>query len=483
MRRRDTLAFSGALLLGTCSLAVGLLLPAEARADQLAIPCEQDPYYCQTAPISYEKVDALPIEWSFDTGWVPQNSPLQVHIWAGVYANTRVSLKGAYVTTWEAEQAPTLFLETPGYPNGGTLAFHYGAELGAQAAVHIQVLGQKFDWVGDLPYIPQFDFQVDGKGQFDAWAFPPGFALSSQTQKQTLAQIGVGDIIGGSIPGIDGGFQLDVAMELTATYSTKQIVMVEVEDKPVAGGPILSQDGFSHMMYSGGPYTEVDVHPEGTVDYDGTLHIIPAFYVELLGQSWSIPVADIPISFPITQTDWVFDPVRVHTPLPDLVLPVKEIDFGKVEVGQKNLEAFDLTNAGEAKLAVAMAGDNDAFELWDTSLEIKAGETVQSAFRFVPKQAGEFKAIVLVSSNDPDAPLQQVLLKGTGVDGPALVIETDEPPTGADHEDIEEAAACACRTAQDTGSANGGLALVGLGLLAAVARGRGRNVRRSGSRV
>ena len=469
------LASSGALLLATCSLAAGLLLSREASADQLAIPCEEDPFYCQFAPISYDMVDALPIEWSFDTGWVPQSSPLQVHIWAGVYANTRVSLKGAYVTTWEAEQAPTLFLSTPGAPNGGMLAFHYGAELGAQAAVHVSVLGQKFDWVGDIPYVPQFDFQVYGKGQFDAWAFPPGVALSGQTQKQTLAQVGIGDIIGGSIPGIDGGFQLDVAMELTATYSTKQIVMVEVENNPVAGGPITSQDGMSHMTYSGGPYTEVDVHPEGTVDYDGTLHLIPAFYVELLGQSWSIPIVDIPISFPITQTEWVFDPVRVHTPLPDLVLPVKELDFGKVEVGQKNLEAFDLTNAGEGKLAVAMAGDSDVFELWDTSLEIKAGQTVQSAFRFVPKQAGEFKATVLVSSNDPDAPLQQVILKGTGVDGPPLIIDTDEPPTGSGSEDIEEAAGCACRTGQDTGSGSSGLALIGLGLVAAALRGRSRS--------
>lgn len=480
MRRRTLLRTAASGLLATCSfLAVALLQREAAAGDQLAIPCEQDPFYCQVAPISYDEVDALPIEWDFDTGWVPQNSPLQVHIWAGVYANTRVSLKGQYITTWEAEEAPTLFLETPGNPLGSTLAYHYGAELGAQAAVHISVLGQQFDWVGDLPYIPQFDFQVDAKDQFDAWAFPPGFALSSQTQQQTLAQIGIGDIIGGSIPGIDGGFQLDVALELTATYTTNRIVMVEVADKPVAGGDIKSQDGTSYMTYSGGPYTEVDVHPEGTVDYDGTIHLIPAFYVELLGQSWSIPVADIPIAFPITQTEWSFTPVRVHTPLPDLVLPAKEVNFGKVEVGQKNLEPFDLTNAGEAKVAVAMAGDNEAFELWDTSLEIDAGETIQSAFRFVPKQAGEFEAIVLVSSNDPDAPLQQVLLKGTGVDGPPLEIETDDPQLEeGDYEDIQEAGGCACRTSENTSSGNtGGLALIGLGLLAAAARGRSRRRR------
>ncbi|MBK8253764.1 MAG: hypothetical protein IPK82_13990 [Polyangiaceae bacterium] len=445
------------------------LTTGQARAgDTFAVSCEDDPLYCQTAPIAYDHIDALPIEWDFDTGWVPSNSPLQVHIWAGVYANTRVSLQGAFITSWESEKPGTLLLQTPGDPNGGMLAYHYGAELGAQAAVHIQILGQSYDWVGDIPYVPQFDFQVDAKEKFDAWGFPPGFAVSSKTDQQKLAQVSIGSIIGGSIPGIDGGFELDVAMELTATYTTTQIVLVENE-QPVAGGPILSEDGVSNMLYSGGPNTLVDVHPEGTVDYDGTLHLIPAFYVELLGQSWSIPIADIPISFPITQTKWTFTPVRVHTPLPDLTLPVVEVDFGKVEVGQKNLEPFDLINDGEAKLAVVLAGDDPVFELWDTNLEIAPGETVQSAFRFVPQQAGEFSTTVLISSNDPDKPLQQVVLKGTGVDGPPINVETEELP---DHETIEEPGACACRTAPMSNGLPSGAALFALGLVGLAARSK-----------
>lgn len=472
MRRRSLLLAAGAPLFAACSFTAVLLAAEEARAgDKVAIPCEADPLYCETAPISFAHLDALPIEWNFDTGWTPQNSPLQVHIWAGVYANTRVSLQGAFVTSWEAEKAGTLMLQTPGDPLGGMIGYHYGAELGAQAAVHISVLGVNYDWVGDIPYVPQFDFQVEAEDKFDAWAFPPGFALSSKTAQQKLAQVSIGDIIGASIPGIDGGFELDVAMELTATYTTTQIVMLEAE-APVSGGPIVSDDGASSMVYGGGAFTEVDVHPEGTVDYDGTLHLIPAFYVELLGQSWNIPIADIPITFPITQTEWSFDPVRVHTPLPDLLLPVTELDFGEVEVGQKNLEPFDLTNAGEAKLAVAMAGDSDVFELWDTSLEVPPGDTIQSAFRFVPTQPGEFTATVLVSSNDPDKPLQQVLLKGTGADGPGIGIETEDLP---DLDGIEEPAACACRTAGDrSGGGTTGAALFALGLAVAVSRSRRR---------
>lgn len=470
--RRSFLLAAGSPVLAAASFAAVLLASIEARAgDKVAIPCEEDPLRCATAPIQFDHTDSLPIEWSFDTGWVPANSPLQVHIWAGVYANTRVSLKGAHVTSWEPESAGTLWLETPGDPMGGRLSYHYGAELGAQAAVHIEVLGQKYDWIGDIPYVPQFDFQVEAEDTFDAWAFPPGFALSSKTDPQQLAQVSIGSIIGGSIPGIDGGFELDVAMELTATYTTAAIILME-KDKPVAGGPILSEDGVSSMLYSGGPFSEVDVHPEGAVDYDGTLHVIPAFYVELLGQSWSIPIADIPLSFPITKSQWSFDPVRVHTPLPDLQLPVTELDFGKVEVGQKNLEPFDLTNAGEAKLAVAIAGDEEAFELWDTALDIAPGETIQSAFRFVPTHSGPFEATVLISSNDPDKPLQQVLLKGVGVDAPPVVIETEDP-SDLDG-DLDQAGSCACRTGGAPSGGGSGAALFALGLGLVLARRKKR---------
>lgn len=126
---------------------------------------------------------------------------------------------------------------------------------------------------------------------------PPGFKLTGQTAQQKLAQISIASIIGGSIPGVDGGFELDVAMQLDATYTTTQIVMTEAGSS-VAGGPITSQDGTSHMEYSGGPFKEVDVHPEGTVDYDGTLHLIPAFYISLLGQAGPSPSRTSPSRFP-----------------------------------------------------------------------------------------------------------------------------------------------------------------------------------------
>src|SRR5512135_94879 len=92
MRARFTFAIAA---------AITVLAPASAYAyDSLAAPCATDPNNCGIGAIWYDKTDALPIQFNFDTGWVPQGSPLQVHIWADVWANTHVSLTGQLQNEW-----------------------------------------------------------------------------------------------------------------------------------------------------------------------------------------------------------------------------------------------------------------------------------------------------------------------------------------------------------------------------------------------
>lgn len=447
-----------AALASPLALLVTLASSPASAYDVLAAPCKVDPGTCEIAPIAFDHKDALPVEFDFDTGWVPANSPLQVHIWAGVFANTHVSLSGALETTWPK----ALGLRTPGDPGGGNVGFHYGVDVGAQGKIEVEIAGQKYTWTGDIPYFPQFDFQVEASAPFDAWGFPPGMSVSGKTQQQTLAEVSIADLVGASIPGIDGGFNLDVAMELKTTYATTQIVLETTDGKPVQGGPITSDDGVSSMAYLSGPSVEVDVHPEGTVDYDGVLHLIPEFYIDLLGQHWDIPIADIPISFPITKTDWIFDKQRVHVPLPDLVVSTKQIDFGDVEVGQKNLETYNLWNAGEAGAIVSMiSSDPDAFEVFDFSADIASNETKDSAVRFVPKANGDFQATIYIGSNDPSDPVQEIIVKGRGYGGP-----TAAPSDGAS---VTEPAGCACSAVgSDRGSGGGeaGAVLFALGAAA-----------------
>ncbi|MBI4954731.1 MAG: hypothetical protein HY908_22105 [Myxococcales bacterium] len=456
------------VLAGACAGGV-LCAPSLAHAyDVLAEGCAVEPLYCKIAPIAFARKDTLPIEWSFDTGWIPSGSPLQVHLYAGVYANTWVELAGQLETSWP----DTLTLRAPGKREGGAIGYHYGLEVGAQASVTITVLGQSFNWTGDIPYIPQIDFQVEGAQIFDAWGWSPGGTVASQTQTVTLAQVGIADIIGGSIPGIDGGFELDAAMELAATWTNHAIAIRTTDGAPVTGGPIVIEDGATTSDYPGGPSIEFDVNPEGVVSYDGTVHLIPAFYVELLGQSWSIPIADIPISFPITDLDWSFDAERVHVPLPDVVVQVQELDFGEVTVGEERYGGYPIGNVGEAEAEVAIGvTDPENFPLWDESLWLDPGVDLEGALRFAPKSEGHFEAELYLTSNDPDAPQQVIILKGEGIPGPV------PPGAPAGPESPEASSGCGCSVPGATSQGELGLALAGLGLGAVALRRRRRPAR------
>src|SRR5262249_49590574 len=163
---------------------------------------------------------------------------------------------------------------------------------------------------------------------------------------------------------------------------------------------------------------ELDVHPEGSVNYGGVVHMIPTFWVSLLGKKWEIPIVDVPVPFPITETPWVFTPERVHFPLPDLALPEQEVDFGEVTVGAKKTLTHQLWNAGEAKAAATMTtSDALTFPLVDDSVGIDAGQTFLAGVDFIPQKAGPFTGQIIVASNDPKSPMQVVVLKGMGMEG------------------------------------------------------------------
>ncbi len=382
--------------------------------------------------MSFTRTDALPIEWQFDTGWIPQDSPLQVHLLAGVYAHTTIELNGVLLTEWP----PALTLSTPGDPTGGSLSYHYGLEVTAEGKVTISIAGQTYDWTGDIPFVPQVDFQVEASETFDAWGWAPGFTSTTSTETVRLAKVGLSTIIGPWIPGIDGGFELDVALDVSVTYINDRIIIAEPQTATVSGGHITSADDDTDADYFGGPSATFDVHPKGTAYYDGVLHLIPAFYVELLGQKWSIPVADYPMAFPFTETTWVFDAQRVLVPLPDLVIDAEQVDFAAVTVGQQQDGLLNLHNDGLVPLNVTLAVDDpEHFGIEPTTLLLDPEQTAELSVSFSPSAGTSYDGKLTITSNDPDRPVLQIPLLGQGV----AAAEPNQP--------VGTAGGCGCRTA------------------------------------
>ena len=186
----------------------------------------------------------------------------------------------------------------------------------------ISVIGVPVKWEGNIPYVPQIDFHLKAETKFTPWAFAPNVAKATgQSPKLRMFEVNLLDMLGIPSQISKGGIALDVSGDLTATYQTERI---RIEPAKVTEAPISSATGTTTRAFPGGAFVEYDVFPEGRVDYAGTLHLIPTFFVEVLGKDFNIPVVDIPVSFDVGKQDFVFDPVRVHVPLPDLEQVVSE---------------------------------------------------------------------------------------------------------------------------------------------------------------
>lgn len=460
--------------------ALALAYTDRAWADEHAKRCTPEATACMTAPLEFSRDFGFdPI--GFDTGWVPSGSPLQVHLYAQLFAETHVAMGGHLRTTWPGPTAPIgLTFATPGEPGTGALSFHYGVNIGAKAKVQISVLGISYSWTGDIPYLPQFDYHVQAQDTFDPWAFD-GFTVDGSTTQQTLAQVSVTDFIGISIPGLDGGFELDSYTELKATYKTLRMLVERPDGTVVEGGPILAESAttFEHGDAPLGGHVEVDVHPEGEVRYDVVLHMIPAFYIDTIGPSFSIPIADIPIPFTLTQDDWSFDPVRVRVPLPDITLEGDPVDAlpGELAITLEDADdddetpasaGFSVANDGEERLVSTLSVDGP-FTATIGLAELGIGSATSVTVLVDTDEPGDHTGTLTIASNDPDEPARVVKLSAH-VD--AFIPPPLEEEDANAFSKAMAAGGCLCSAAHEPADAGLLVALAGVAVVAARRRRR-----------
>lgn len=434
--------FVRALTLGSVAAATWIS-PAFADAgtdpwDVLAAYCSETDLECTTAKLSYAKTISLPVAFDFDTGWVPQGSDLQVRFFLKIPASTTVELDGALETTWPE----AMTLATPGGTHG-LLKFDYGLELGAKAKLDVAVVGVPVKWEGDIPYVPKVKFHLAAETTFAPWAFAPNAASATgKSDKLRLFEVNLLDMLGIPKQLSKGGVAVDVSGDLTAKYQTERI---RIEPAKVTETPITSASGTTTRAFPGGAFVEYDVFPEGRVDYAGTLHLIPTFFVEVLGKDFNIPVVDIPVSFDIGKQDFVFDPVRVHVPLPDLDDVVTELDFGTVAIGDSKTLTVTLKNVGEAKARATGFFDAAAPKAFSTvKPEVLVASQGAEAYgvKFTPDKRGKVTTVLTLVTNDPDERFIKVALSGQGLgNAPA---DAGVPADGEAGDD----GGCGCRAAR-----------------------------------
>ncbi len=435
----------------------------------LADYCSSADLECTFAgPLEYSKTIQQPIAFDWDTNWIPSGSSLQVRFYVKVPAETTVKLDGDLQTTWPQ----SMTLATPG-GDGGLLSFDYGLLVGAKARIDTSVAGIPIKWTGDIPFVPKVDFHTKGSTTFMPWAFAPnGAQANGITNEVTLFDVNLLALAGIPSQISSGGVSLDVKAELSATYTTDRIQIDPVGANEL---PIQSETGTTYRAFPGGGFVEYDVWPEGTVHYDGTLHLIPAFYIKVLGQKLSIPITDFPVTMPLADQAFVFDPVRVHVPLPDIAeITDPMLDFGEVNVGSSKLRTLSLSNIGEAKARATGfidAAMQSTFKLTAPSTLIDPGQNDDVKITFTPQKAGLFETDLTLVTNDPDYRFIKVKLRGLGAGGGSPVPTDDagapEAGTPGAQPSANEHGGCGCRTAGGRNAPGGWLwfGFAGVGVL------------------
>ena len=438
----------------------------------LASYCSEQDLECTLAPLKFNKTIQQPFAVDLDTGWIPKSSDLQVRFFVKVPAQTTVELEGELETTWPE----AMTLKTPG-GGRGFIDFEYGLQVGAQAKIDLTVLGVGIKWQGNIPFVPQVDFTIDGDSEFKAWAFAPNGASANGVSKPvTLFQYNVLELAGIPSQISKGGISLDLSGELDATYETDRIVIEPAESGDT---DITSEGDATQRGFLGGAFVEYDVWPEGRVEYTGTLHLLPTFFLKVLGKEFKIPLLDIPVSLGLGKQDFIFDPVRVHVPLPDFEPVEKSLSFGKVELGKDKRLAIALSNVGEAKARATAFVDSKMTSVFKSSpAEVivlsQQQEAVEIAFH--PQTEGAVETKLTFVTNDPDERFLTVTLRGEGVPtGTDTTTPLADPkPKGQAGDD----GGCGCRTA---GSPSAGSPFMYWGLAASVLLIRRR--RRRGRRA
>ncbi len=374
-----------------------------------AVRCSPSELTCERAPIVVSKAEKAPYDFDWDTGWIPQNSPVQIKLVARLHSRTKVDMAGDLDATWPEP----LTLTPKGTKGKGLLSIDQGLEVSADARFTVTVAGKTYSWTGNIPYVPQIDLLAKNSVAFDPWAWKSNAAtVTADTPLTKLAKYSITDNFI-NIPGIDGGFELDASTSYTAIYDTLRIGF----DEPNGEKDVLESAPSTRMLLTHVPSVDTSVFIHGELTRQVTLHFVPAFYFTILSQKFTLPLANIPIALPASSPQpWDFPKVDVHVPLPQIdARPT--IDAGTIPVDVATSVDVDVFNLGEESL-VATAKTPAPMAFVDTkSLDLGSKKGGPFKVLVTPDKAGPFDVPVFLESNDPVVPSLEVHIKGNATVG------------------------------------------------------------------
>jgi MYXO-CTERM domain-containing protein len=417
------------------------------------------PYSSKPQPVVYTGEKNLFSDVDFDTGWVPANSPIQVHFAIHIGTGWTAQAGGKGELSWPEP----LSFSMVGNNQAGSLSMSLGVEMLARLRVCIPTPNcDTLHWEGDVPYIPNFDYRLHGETLFTPFLLPgatPATAVVSDSiAPVTLFQIDLLNLIGISIPGVSGGFELKAGGDVTATLTG---VRFDVEDG-VGGvlGTIEHDPGAFILALPEQPHREAWPNWHANLNAVGTLDLQPAVYIEFGGNEYSLALFTLPLDIINIDFPWDFGTKKTTFPLPVIRVTDEKIDFGVLKTGVTTTRDLKVDNAGEMELLVdATVEGSSAFSVPATTLTVGPGA---SGYLKVSVTAPDNNATgtLRLASSDPKQPFLTLALLVAGQGDVEQVPGDGGAPVNP--EEPDPALGCGCAAAPVGAS---GLALLALFLV------------------
>jgi MYXO-CTERM domain-containing protein len=369
-------------------------------------------YSSKPVPVIYSGDMNVFAPIDFVTGWVPANSPIQVYFGLHIGTGWTAQAAGKADLSWPEP----LSLRMVGNPDAGSLQMSIGIEVLAKLRVCIPLPNcDTINWVGDVPYVPNFDYRLSGETLFTPFllpgAQPASATVTDSIDPVTLFRIDLLNLIGVSIPGVSGGFELKAGGHVTATLTG---VRFDVEDG-VGGvlGIIEHDPGALILAMPEHPHRDAWPNWHANLNAAGTLDLQPAVYVELGSDEWSLPLFTLPLDLINVDLPWDFGTKKTTFPLPDIRVLEETVDFGTVAAGVKSTHSLKVDNAGELELLVDASVAGSAFAVTPATLTVGPGASAYLTVS-VTAPAENVSGTLRLDSSDPDMPVVTVALLAAG---------------------------------------------------------------------
>ncbi len=376
-------------------LAVMLFaLPTAAHAEGL------DDLDWQSEPIDFSLSDEVELfnGSEFDTGWIPEGSPLKVRFQIQSLGGAEIEMEGVAHLGWP--EGLTVGLE----PVVGSGLILVDASLDAVTSIQFDVAGYTWDSEIDRRGIP-----VEGEAVFDPFllvgAVPADVRVTYEGATNELVNYSYNVFTGVSVQ-----FTVDIGPQATTTYdSTTWYVNSERLDGEGERVVVVPQ---------GLPTQTVDVdlvgHWQSTMDL--VLNPVFSVCVDIVG-CWDLVDIDIPLPLASDDFEQIFPHQTFDFPLPVMAPPMEAADFGTVVVGEiANIEV-PIRNDGLMDLEGGAAIFGSPYFSSFPGYFLAAPATTDGlVLTFAPEVAGDFEATLILESNDPLQPRIEIPVRGTAVE-------------------------------------------------------------------